>query len=100
VAGLHRLLFVELKSGLHADISEIGQAGQPYARLATGASIVSGEAYDAIDADMVDRIEVALAFDDPSGWEARDTFIVRAGDAPKSWKIRHRRPMPANSTTR
>lgn len=31
-----------------------GPQGQPYARLATGASVVAGEAYDAIDADMVD----------------------------------------------
>jgi len=31
-----------------------GPQGQPYARLATGASVVSGEAYDTIDADMVD----------------------------------------------
>lgn len=41
-----------------------------------------------IDAEMVDRIEVALAYDDPSGWQARDTFTVRPGDAPKAWKIR------------
>jgi hypothetical protein len=41
-----------------------------------------------IDAEMIDRIEVALAFDDPSGWQARDTFIVRAGDQPKAWKVR------------
>lgn len=38
-----------------------GPAGQPYARLATGASVVSGEAYDAIDADMVDMETFAVA---------------------------------------
>ncbi len=37
-----------------------GPAGQPYARLATGASVVSGEAYDAIDADMVDMETYAV----------------------------------------
>ena len=45
-----------------------------------------------IDAEMVDRIEVALAYDDPSGWKARDIFIVRAGDAPKPWKVRTSSP--------
>ncbi len=45
-----------------------------------------------IDDEMVDRIEVALAFDDPSGWQARDTFIVRPGDEQKSWKIRTSSP--------
>lgn len=37
-----------------------GPAGQPYARLATGASVVSGEAYDAIDAEMVDMETYAV----------------------------------------
>jgi adenosylhomocysteine nucleosidase len=37
-----------------------GPAGQPYARLATGASVVMGEAYDAIDADMVDMETFAV----------------------------------------
>ena len=37
-----------------------GPAGQPYARLATGGSVVSGEAYDAIDADMVDMETYAV----------------------------------------
>lgn len=37
-----------------------GPAGQPYARLATGASVVSGEGYDAIDADMVDMETYAV----------------------------------------
>lgn len=37
-----------------------GPAGQPYARLATGASVVSGEAYDGIDADMVDMETYAV----------------------------------------
>ena len=37
-----------------------GPAGQPYARLATGASVVSGEAYDDIDADMVDMETYAV----------------------------------------
>jgi hypothetical protein len=41
---------------------------------------------------MVDRIEVALAYDDPTGWEARDVLIVRPGDAPKAWKIRTSSP--------
>ncbi len=47
-----------------------GPAGQPYARLATGGSVVSGEAYDAIDADMVDMetyavVRAAAKFDVP-----------------------------------
>lgn len=47
-----------------------GPAGQPYARLATGGSVVSGEAYDAIDADMVDMetyavVRAAARFDVP-----------------------------------
>lgn len=47
-----------------------GPAGQPYARLATGASVVTGEAYDAIDADMVDMetyaiVRAAARFDLP-----------------------------------
>ncbi len=37
-----------------------GPQGQPYARLATGGSVVSGEAYDAIDADMVDMETYAV----------------------------------------
>jgi len=37
-----------------------GPAGQPYAPLATGASVVSGEAYDDIDADMVDMETYAV----------------------------------------
>jgi adenosylhomocysteine nucleosidase len=37
-----------------------GPQGQPYARLATGGSVVSGEAYDAIDADMADMETYAV----------------------------------------
>ena len=37
-----------------------GPAGQPYARLATGGSVVIGEAYDDIDADMVDMETYAV----------------------------------------
>lgn len=37
-----------------------GPQGQPYARLATGGSVVSGEAYDDIDADMVDMETYAV----------------------------------------
>ena len=37
-----------------------GPAGIPTARLATGASVVSGQAYDAIDADMVDMETFAV----------------------------------------
>ena len=37
-----------------------GPQGQPYARLATGGSVVVGEAYDAIDADMVDMETYAV----------------------------------------
>ena len=37
-----------------------GPQGQPYARLATGGSVVSGEAYDPIDADMVDMETYAV----------------------------------------
>tara|TARA_R110002167_G_scaffold46354_11_gene138432 strand:- start:4087 stop:4746 length:660 start_codon:yes stop_codon:yes gene_type:complete len=47
-----------------------GPAGQPYARLATGGSIVTGAAYDTIDADMVDMetyavVRAAARFDVP-----------------------------------
>ena len=47
-----------------------GPAGQPYARLATGGSVVTGEAYDDIDADMVDMetyavVRAAARFDVP-----------------------------------
>lgn len=47
-----------------------GPAGQPYARLATGGSVVTGEAYDDIDADMVDMetyavVRAAAKFDVP-----------------------------------
>ncbi|WP_082560204.1 MULTISPECIES: 5'-methylthioadenosine/S-adenosylhomocysteine nucleosidase [unclassified Brevundimonas] len=37
-----------------------GPAGLPGARLATGASVVSGAAYDAVDADMVDMETFAV----------------------------------------
>ena len=37
-----------------------GPQGQPYARLATGGSVISGEAYDDIDADMVDMETYAV----------------------------------------
>jgi adenosylhomocysteine nucleosidase len=37
-----------------------GPQGQPYARLATGGSVVSGQAYDAIEADMVDMETYAV----------------------------------------
>ena len=37
-----------------------GPQGQPYARLATGGSVVAGEAYDDIDADMVDMETYAV----------------------------------------
>ena len=37
-----------------------GPAGQPSARLATGGSVVTGEAYDDIDADMVDMETYAV----------------------------------------
>ena len=37
-----------------------GPAGQPYGRLATGGSVVIGEAYDDIDADMVDMETYAV----------------------------------------
>lgn len=47
-----------------------GPQGQPYARLATGGSVVTGEAYDAIEADMVDMetyavVRAAARFDLP-----------------------------------
>ena len=47
-----------------------GPQGQPYARLATGGSVVTGEAYDAIEADMVDMetyavVRAAARFDRP-----------------------------------
>lgn len=47
-----------------------GPAALPSARLATGASVVSGDAYDAVDADMVDMetfavVRAAARFDVP-----------------------------------
>lgn len=47
-----------------------GPPGLPKARLATGASVVSGAAYDAVDADMVDMetfavVRAAARFDVP-----------------------------------
>ena len=45
-----------------------------------------------IDAEMVDRIVVDLRFEDPSGWVATKTMIVRAGDASQPWKVRTSSP--------
>jgi hypothetical protein len=41
-----------------------------------------------IDGNLVDRIEVALSYTAPSGWNTATTLIVKAGSAPQSWKLR------------
>ncbi|MCP8937642.1 hypothetical protein NK718_03885 [Alsobacter sp. SYSU M60028] len=41
-----------------------------------------------MDAAMVDFTEVMLAYDDPSGWKARRTVIVRPGGEAQTWRLR------------
>ncbi|MEM8725587.1 MAG: hypothetical protein AAGE86_08705, partial [Pseudomonadota bacterium] len=41
-----------------------------------------------IDTDLVDRIELALRYEDPTGWVATKRMNVRAGDAEFLWKLR------------
>jgi hypothetical protein len=41
-----------------------------------------------IDADRVDRIEVALKYQSASGWQTATTIVVHAGAAPQVWKVR------------
>jgi hypothetical protein len=41
-----------------------------------------------IDPTAVDRIEVAVQYAAASGWQASQTFIVRAGSALQVWKLR------------
>lgn len=45
-----------------------------------------------IDAAMVDRIEVALRFEDATGWVAEKQLTVRPGDAAQDWKVRTSSP--------
>jgi hypothetical protein len=45
-----------------------------------------------IDAAMVDRVEVALRFEDPSGWVAEKTLIVRPEGEAQAWKVRTSSP--------
>ncbi|HOZ34957.1 MAG TPA: hypothetical protein PLM52_18955, partial [Tabrizicola sp.] len=45
-----------------------------------------------IDAAMVDRVEVAMRFEDPSGWVATKVLIVRPGDEAQAWKVRTSSP--------
>ncbi|HEY3674860.1 MAG TPA: hypothetical protein VGK84_02605 [Candidatus Tumulicola sp.] len=41
-----------------------------------------------IDPIAVDRIEVAVQYTAPSGWQASQTFIVRSGAMQQVWKLR------------
>jgi hypothetical protein len=41
-----------------------------------------------IDPTLVDRIEVPLQYQAPSGWQTSSTIIVRPGTAPQVWKLR------------
>jgi hypothetical protein len=41
-----------------------------------------------IDPGIVDRVEVALQYADPSGWTESDSFIVRGDSKPQIWKLR------------
>jgi hypothetical protein len=41
-----------------------------------------------IDATTVDRVEVALTYADNKGWNTSGQFVVRAGQAPQTWKLR------------
>jgi hypothetical protein len=41
-----------------------------------------------IDPNIVDRVEVALQYADPSGWTESDNFIVRSDSKPQVWKLR------------
>ena len=45
-----------------------------------------------IDAKMIDRIDVALRFEDPSGWVAEKLITLRAGGEPQPWKVRTSSP--------
>jgi hypothetical protein len=41
-----------------------------------------------IDADQVDRIDVALQYTARNGWTSSSTVTVRPGSPPQSWKVR------------
>ena len=41
-----------------------------------------------IDANLVDRVEVALQYSDSSGWQPSANYIVHPGDQPQAWKLR------------
>ncbi|MEL6530866.1 MAG: hypothetical protein AAFQ27_12965, partial [Pseudomonadota bacterium] len=41
-----------------------------------------------IDADVIDRIELALRYEDPTGWVATKRMNVKAGDPEFIWKLR------------
>ncbi len=43
---------------------------------------------DRIDPAVVDRIEVPLQYQAPSGWQTSTTIIVQPGAAPQLWKLR------------
>lgn len=43
---------------------------------------------DRIDSTVVDRIEVPLQYQAPSGWQTSTTIVVRPGGAPQFWKLR------------
>ena len=43
---------------------------------------------DRIDPSVVDRIEVPLQYQAPSGWQASTTIIVRPGGVAQFWKLR------------
>jgi hypothetical protein len=57
----------------------------PYATLGfLSVSITPGH----IDPSVVDRVEAALQYAADDGWQASNTFIVRADSAPQLWKVR------------
>ena len=41
-----------------------------------------------IDPVVVDRVEVALQYTGADGWQASETFLVRADSHPQTWKLR------------
>jgi len=43
---------------------------------------------DRIDPTVVDRIEVPLQYQAPSGWQTSTIIVVRPGGAPQLWKLR------------
>jgi hypothetical protein len=43
---------------------------------------------DRVDPSLVDRIEVPMQYQSPSGWQTSTTIIVRPGGVPQFWKLR------------